>query len=146
MIQELTALTITEAAALLKSRQLSPVELTEAHLAAIAAKDDELSSYITITADLARHQAKQAEQEIMAGTYRGPLHGIPLAHKDCIDSAGVRTTGGSILFKERIPTNNAVALQKLEKSGAILLGKLNMHEWAISNSPTPLNTRMSIHL
>jgi aspartyl-tRNA(Asn)/glutamyl-tRNA(Gln) amidotransferase subunit A len=132
MTQHLTTLTIAEAAILMQTRQLSPVELVEAHLAAIEAQDETLKSFITVTTDLARQQAQQAEQEIRAGNYRGPLHGIPLAHKDCFDSAGIPTTGGSILFKNHVPTRNAVALQKLEEAGAILLGKLNMHEWAMS--------------
>lgn len=132
MSLNLQTLTIAQAADLIKSRQLSPVELVEAHLARIEAEDGVLKSYITVTAELARIQAKRAETHIMAGNYKGPLHGIPLAHKDCVESAGIRTTNGSILLDDYIPTHNAVALQKLEEAGAILLGKLNMHEWAMS--------------
>lgn len=132
MTLNLQTLTIAQAAPLIASRQLSPVELTEAHLAAIAAEDDNLRSFITVTADLARQQARQAEQEIMAGHYRGVLHGIPLAQKDNIESAGIRTTCGSIMLDGHIPTENAFALQKLEDAGAILLGKTNTHEWTIS--------------
>lgn len=132
MSTPLTDLTIAEAATLIHSRTISPVELTEVHLAAIAAEDEELHSYITVTADLARQQAAQAEREIAAGQYRGGLHGIPLAHKDCFESAGIRTTNGSLVLAGYIPTQNAHALQKLEDAGAILLGKLNMHEWAMS--------------
>ncbi len=128
----LTSLSIARAAQLIQSRELSPIELTEAHLAAIAEKDGELKSYITVTADLARQQAQRAEREISAGHYRGALHGIPLAHKDCFESAGIRTTNGSILLDTYVPTQNAIPLQKLDEAGAILLGKHNMHEWAMS--------------
>lgn len=152
MSTALTDLTIAEAATLIHARTISPVELTEVHLAAIAAEDEELHSYITVTADLARQQAAQAEREIAAGQYRGGLHGIPLAHKDCFESAGIRTTNGSLVLAGHIPTQNAHALQKLEDAGAILLGKLNMHEWAMSvttNNPfygRALNPRNKNHI
>jgi aspartyl-tRNA(Asn)/glutamyl-tRNA(Gln) amidotransferase subunit A len=132
MTLNLQTLTIAQAAELIKSRQLSPVELVEAHLARIEAEDGVLKSYITVTAELARIQAKRAETHIMAGNYKGPLHGIPLAHKDCVESAGIRTTNGSILLDDYIPAHNAHVLQKLENEWAIVLGKLNMHEWAMS--------------
>jgi aspartyl-tRNA(Asn)/glutamyl-tRNA(Gln) amidotransferase subunit A len=128
----LTTLSITQAAALIKSRDVSPVELVEAHLTAIVERDGDLHSYITVTAELARQQAAQAEREIMAGNYHGVLHGIPLAHKDCFESAGIRTTGGTILMDNYVPTHNAAALQKLEAAGAVLLGKLNLHELMMS--------------
>src|SRR5688500_11647953 len=128
----LTSLSIAEAAVLIQSRELSPVELTEAHLEAIAARDDELRAFITVTAALAREQAEKAEREITAGNYRGPIHGIPIAVKDNIESAGTRTTAGSIFLDEFVPNANAAALQRLEDAGAVMLGKTNMHEWAIS--------------
>lgn len=130
----LTDLSITEAATLLESRQLSPVELTEAHLARIEVVEPTLTSFITITAEVAREQARQAEAAIQRGEYLGVLHGIPLAHKDLFETAGIRTTAGSKILAEHIPDRDATAVARLQEAGTILLGKLNMHEWAMSVS------------
>jgi len=90
-----------------------------------------LNCFITLTAESALQQAALAEQEIQAGDYRGLLHGIPLALKDLYDTAGVRTTAGSRVFADNVPETDAYTVQKLKSAGAVLLGKLNMHEIAL---------------
>lgn len=131
MSTPLTALTITEAADLLQRRDFSPVELAEAHLRRIEALQPSLNAYITITAERALNDARRAEAEIMRGNYRGALHGVPLALKDLYDTAGVRTTAGSRFLIENVPAQDAFAVERLNAAGMVLLGKLNMHEWAL---------------
>ena len=94
---------IAETSELLRKRKLSPVELTKQCLARIEKLNPTLNAFITVTADLALAQARSAEDEIVRGHWRGPLHGIPLALKDLIDTAGIRTTAASAVFKDRIP-------------------------------------------
>ena len=127
---DLPYLTIAETADLIRSKKLSPVELTDALLTRIAAYQPQLSAFITVTGDLARAQAKQAEQDIAQGNYRGPLHGIPFALKDIYNTAGILTSGGSKVCIDNIPASNATTTQKLLDAGAILLGKLQTHEFA----------------
>jgi len=127
----LTSLTIHAAANLLKDREISPVELTQAHLERIQLLDQRLNSFITLTPEIALEQARQAEVEILAGGYKGPLHGIPLALKDLYETQGIRTTAGSTFFADYIPEEDAVAVQRLKEAGAVILGKLNMHEIAL---------------
>jgi len=124
----LTTLSIREAATLIAARQLGPVELTEAYLARIMLVEPQVNSFITVTVEHALLQARSAEQEIAQGGYRGPLHGIPLALKDVFDTAGILTTAGSWWLRDNVPTTNAVAWARLQDAGAILLGKLNLHE------------------
>ena len=124
-------LTIHEAAALIKSRQLSPVELTQAFLDRIEAVDDQLKTYITLLPDSAMNAARQAESEISGGNYRGPLHGIPIALKDLYDTAGVRTMAQSKVLEHRVPDSDATVVTRLREAGTILLGKLTMHEFAL---------------
>jgi len=124
-------LTITEIAPLIADGSVSPVELTEAMLARIAALDPKLNAYTTVTADLARQQASQAAREIAAGQYRGPLHGVPIALKDLVYTKGIRTTGGSAVFDDFLPDFDATVVRKLAAAGAVLLGKLNMTEGAM---------------
>src|SRR5579884_2064944 len=100
-------LSLLEAAEQIRTRKLSPVELTRECLANIERLNPTLNAFITVTADLALAQAKRAEEEISAGNYRGPLHGIPIALKDNIDTAGVRTTAASNQYRDRIPTEDA---------------------------------------
>ncbi len=128
---ELTSLTIHEAARLLKNKEISPVELTQAHLDRIQKLDQYLNSFITITPELSLQQARQAETEILHGNYRGALHGIPLALKDLYETQGIRTTAGSSFFADYIPEADAAVVQKLRQAGAVILGKLNMHEIAL---------------
>jgi aspartyl-tRNA(Asn)/glutamyl-tRNA(Gln) amidotransferase subunit A len=130
MTVDVAFLTIAEASALLKSRQLSPVEYVEALMARTETFDPQLRAYITPTFDLARQQAKQAEREITAGTYRGPLHGIPFALKDIYDTRGILTSGHSRVCQQRLPEADATTVTMLYASGAILMGKLATHEFA----------------
>lgn len=135
---DLTALTITEAAGLLERGEVSPVELTQAFLRRIEDLNRALNCFITLTAEAALQSARQAEAEIRGGHYRGTLHGIPLALKDLYETRGVRTTAGSKFFADNVPSTDAVAVERLNIAGAILLGKLNMHEIALgvtNNNP-----------
>lgn len=128
---ELTALTLSEAARMIREREISPVELTQAHLERIAAIDPHLNTFIMVTEDYALQAARAAQAEIQKGQYRGPLHGIPLALKDLYDTKDIRTTAGSKFFMQNVPTVDAVVVEKLKAAGAVLLGKLNMHEIAL---------------
>jgi aspartyl-tRNA(Asn)/glutamyl-tRNA(Gln) amidotransferase subunit A len=128
---ELTSLTIHEAARLLKQKEISPIELTQAHLERIQLLDQRLNSYLTLTPELALQQARQAEMEIQHGNYKGALHGIPLALKDLYETKGIRTTAGSTFFADYIPDADAAVVQRLKEAGAVILGKLNMHEIAL---------------
>jgi len=123
--------TLTDVARLIESGELSPVELTELMLARIEAIDDRLMSYATLMADQAREAARSADEEIRAGIYRGPLHGIPVAVKDLCYTRGVRTMAGSGALSNFIPEYDATVITKLDKSGAVLLGKLNLTEGAM---------------
>ena len=115
---------------LVRQKKVSPVQLAQACLARIEALNPTLNAFITVTGESALAQARQAEAEVQSGKWRGPLHGIPIALKDLIDTAGVRTTGGSALFKDRVPGEDAVVVQRLRDGGAVFLGKLNMYEVA----------------
>lgn len=125
----LVYLTVSEASRLIAARKLSPVELVEAYLARIDAIDDVVHSYITVLADRARAAARIAEAEILAGRWKGPLHGIPFAVKDNYHVKGVKTTGGSRLMLDYVADETSTAIEKLEAAGAILLGKLNTWEY-----------------
>lgn len=130
----LTALSLAEAADLLRARKVSPVELTQACLRRIEKLDPALNAFITVTAESALTCAREAEAQISSGGWKGPLHGVPVAVKDLLDTAGVRTTAGSALFKERVPQQDAEVVRRLKSAGAVLLGKLNMHEFAYGAS------------
>ncbi len=123
-------LTITKIAPLLRRREISPVELTEAFLKRIAGLQPTINAFITVTADLARQQARQAEKEIRRGNYRGPLHGIPISLKDLYYTAGIRTTAGSKILRNFIPKENGTVVNRLLQAGAVILGKTNLHEFA----------------
>ena len=127
---ELCLLSIEDAAQLIASKKVSPVELTEAVLARIERLNPKLNAYITVTAEQAIAEAKAAESEIAAGKLRGPLHGIPIAHKDLFDTKGVRTTAGMKIFADRVPDEDAAVVERLRAAGAVSLGKLGMHEAA----------------
>jgi aspartyl-tRNA(Asn)/glutamyl-tRNA(Gln) amidotransferase subunit A len=132
--EEPVPLTIHELSLKIRDREISPVELTHDCLARIEKLNPVLNAYITVTADCALQQARYAEWEIYHGTYLGPLHGIPIGLKDIIDTAGVRTTAGSALFQDRIPTEDAEVVRRLRAAGAIILGKQNLHEFAYGGS------------
>jgi aspartyl-tRNA(Asn)/glutamyl-tRNA(Gln) amidotransferase subunit A len=114
----------------IRRRQLSPVELTECMLARIERLQPRLNAFITATPELARRQARQAEKEIAAGKYRGPLHGIPICLKDLFYTRGVRTTAGSRILRRFVPDENACVVDRLIEAGAVLVGKTNLHEFA----------------
>ena len=132
--QELSSLTLKRASELLRNKTVSPVDLTRACLKRIEKLNPFVNAFITVTGDSALEAARQMEAELARGKWRGPLHGIPIALKDNIDTAGVRTTGASELFKDRVPTEDAEVVRRLRNAGAILLGKLNMHEFAYGAS------------
>ncbi len=129
---EIPFLSASELSRLIKSREVSPVEATQAYLERISEVDGRLNSYITVTREQALEAARQAEAEIAAGNYRGPLHGLPLAVKDQFNTAGIRTTGGSSILNEFVPDEDATVMARLKEAGAVLLGKLNMSEFAMS--------------
>jgi aspartyl-tRNA(Asn)/glutamyl-tRNA(Gln) amidotransferase subunit A len=126
--------TICELSRQIRGRSISPVELTQHCLVLIEKLNPALNAFITVTADSALDRARRAEREIFRGDYRGPLHGIPIGLKDIIDTAGVRTTAASALFKDRIPTEDAEVARRLRCGGAIILGKQNLHEFAYGGS------------
>jgi aspartyl-tRNA(Asn)/glutamyl-tRNA(Gln) amidotransferase subunit A len=127
---ELTDLSLLEASRRIRNRKISPVELTEACLRRIEQLQPVLNAFVTVTAEQALAQARELEEQAARGEWRGPLHGIPIALKDLIDTAGVRTTAASAVFAERVPTESAPVVDRLTKAGAVLLGKLNMDEFA----------------
>src|ERR1039457_6554486 len=123
-------MTIREAAEALRARRFSSVELTSAAVARVERSGARLNAFITVTKDGAMKQARQADAELAAGRDRGPLHGIPIALKDLFLTRGVRTTAGSKVYENFVPDRDAAAVEKLEAAGAVMLGKLNMHELA----------------
>jgi aspartyl-tRNA(Asn)/glutamyl-tRNA(Gln) amidotransferase subunit A len=123
-------LTIAEAARLIERRQLSPVELTDALIARVEALDPQLHAFLLPTPEKAREQARTAERDIMAGRYRGQLHGIPVGLKDIYATAGIRTTSHSKICENLVPTEDATTVTKLYQAGMVLLGKLATHEFA----------------
>lgn len=118
----------------LRRRDLSPVELTRDCLERIDGLNPRLNAFITVTADSALKQAAEAEAEILRGENRGPLHGIPIGLKDLVDTAGIRTTASSALFKDRIPVQDGEVVRRLRSAGAVFLGKQNLHEFAYGGS------------
>ena len=126
--------TITELAPRLRRREISPVEITRACLDRIEKLNPALNAFITVTAESALAEARAAEAEILRGEWRGPLHGVPVALKDLIDTAGVRTTCASALHRERVPSEDAEAVRRLRQAGAVIIGKNNLHEFAYGGS------------
>jgi aspartyl-tRNA(Asn)/glutamyl-tRNA(Gln) amidotransferase subunit A len=125
---------ISELAARFRQKEISPVEITRDCLDAIAQLNPLLNAFITVMADSALEEARSAEAEIRRGEWRGPLHGIPVALKDLIDTAGVRTTAASGLYKDRIPLQDAEVVRRLRAAGAVIIGKNNLHEFAYGGS------------
>jgi aspartyl-tRNA(Asn)/glutamyl-tRNA(Gln) amidotransferase subunit A len=128
--RDLALLTLKEASDVLRRRIASPVELTQACLKRIERYNPALNAFIAVTAEQAITAARAMEAEQQREEWRGPLHGIPIALKDNIDTAGIRTTAASELFKDRIPSTDAEVVQRLKNAGAILIGKTNLHEFA----------------
>jgi aspartyl-tRNA(Asn)/glutamyl-tRNA(Gln) amidotransferase subunit A len=131
MVNDPTLLSISEASKQIEAGELSPVDLVELLLNKIKQHDGKLNTFVTIVPELVKKAAKEAETEIRAGKYRGPLHGIPIGIKDIIDTKGIVTTIGSSIFKENIPNQDATVVKRLTKAGAVLIGKTNTHEFAL---------------
>jgi aspartyl-tRNA(Asn)/glutamyl-tRNA(Gln) amidotransferase subunit A len=127
---ELAFLSIEKAALLLQRRELSPVDLVDAALARIERWDSEFHAFLTVLAEPARRRAKLAEKEILRGSARGPLHGIPISLKDNFWTRGIRTTAGSKILSDFVPETDSQVASRLTRAGAVLLGKTNMHEFA----------------
>ena len=127
---ELLSFDVATLADKFRAREISPVEVTEAYLARIEQVDARLRSYITVTDAVARKAAKKAEAEIIAGKWRGPFHGVPIGLKDLVYTKGIRTTGGSKILADFKPDYDATVWARLARAGAVLLGKLNLHEFA----------------
>ena len=129
---ELPFLSASELSRRIRSREVSPVEATEAYLDRIDSLDFKFNAYLTVTREMAMEAAREAEREIAAGNHRGPMHGVPVAVKDQFLSAGVRTTGGSRILTDYVPDEDATVIANLKRAGAILLGKTNLTEFAIT--------------
>ena len=139
---ELCFQSISQLSERIKKREVSPVEVTQAYLNRIQEVDSKLNSYITVTADRALQEAKEAEAQISQNVHLGPLHGIPLAHKDIMATKGIKTTCGSKVLKDYVPDYDATVIERLRKAGAVLLGKLNMNEFA-TIVPSPFFGRVN---
>ncbi len=129
---ELPFLSASELSRLIASREVSPVDATEAYLDRIASLDFQFNAYLTVTREMAMDAARDAEREIASGNHRGPMHGVPVAVKDQFHSAGVRTTGGSRILADFVPEEDATVIANLKRAGAILLGKTNLTEFAVT--------------
>src|SRR6201997_49214 len=127
-------MTIAEVAQRVRRKELSPVEIMQECLRRIEELNPRLNAFITVMAESALEEARAAEEEISRGHWRGPLHGIPVALKDLIDTAGVRTTSASALHKGRVPREDAEVVRKLREAGAVIVGKNNLHEFAYGGS------------
>jgi aspartyl-tRNA(Asn)/glutamyl-tRNA(Gln) amidotransferase subunit A len=132
----LASLTLADAAAKIRSGEVTSVQLTEACLTRIAAYDSKLDAFITVMKTQALEQARQLDVETKAGKSRGPLHGVPIALKDNIDTANARTTGGSAVFADRIPKEDATVTTRLVAAGAVIIGKTNLQEFAMGGGET----------
>src|SRR5579859_7056417 len=128
------AFTISELSQRVRRREISPVEITRGCLQRIEAGNAALNAFITVMAESALEEARAAEAEILRGEWRGALHGIPVALKDLIDTAGVRTTAASALYKDRVPAQDAEVVRRLRQAGAVIVGKNNLHEFAYGGS------------
>ncbi len=136
--KELLEFDVAALAEKLRAKQISPVELTQAYLDQIEEVEERVLSYITVTEDAAREMARKAEAEITAGRWRGPFHGVPIGLKDLCYTRGILTTGGSKILGDFVPSYDSTVWTRLAAAGAVLLGKLNLHEFAYgasSNNP-----------
>src|SRR5262249_16096444 len=128
--EELLSFDVAALGAKLHAKEISPVELTEAYLDRIQRTDEKIRAYMTLTDDVARKAARKAEHEIAAGKWRGPFHGVPIGLKDVCYTKGIVTTGGSKILSDFKPPHDCTVWTRLARAGAILLGKLNLHEFA----------------
>ncbi len=133
-VTDLTSLSLTEASARIRSRATTPTQLVQACLARTDIYNRKLNAYITVMRDQALAQARELDAEQAAGRLRGPLHGIPIALKDNIDTVGTRTTAASAVFDARVPREDAEVTRRLKAAGAIVVGKANMTEFAFATS------------
>jgi len=131
---DLCSLELSEISARIQKKDLSPVEITKAYLERIERLNPLVNAFITVTAEAALEEAKAAEAEIARGAWRGPLHGVPLAVKDLVETARIPTTAASAVLKNYVPTEDAEIVKRLKAVGAVLLGKLNLHEFAYGGS------------
>ena len=131
-LKDLPFLTLSELSDKIRSREVSPVDVTEAYLDRVETLNPVLNSYITVTADQARAEAEAAEQQIARGLYRGPMHGIPYAVKDQWWTKGVPSTAGSNILRDFIPEEDATVQTRLKEAGAVLLGTTNLTEFAMA--------------
>lgn len=132
--EDLAALSLAEASARIKSRTVTSTQLTQACLARIETFNPKLNTFITVLREQALAQARDLDAEQRGGRLRGPLHGIPVALKDNIDTAGIRTTAASAVFDDRIPEADAEVARRLKAAGAVLVGKTNLHEFAMGGT------------
>ena len=126
----LSSLTLAEASSRIRSRQVTPTQLVQACLERINVYNPKLNAFITVMREQALATARVLDEEQRTGKFRGPLHGIPIALKDNIDTAGVRTTAASAVFEDRVPEADAEVTRRLKAAGAIVMGKVNLHEFA----------------
>src|SRR5262249_58870775 len=131
---EIPFLSVSQLSELIKGRQVSPVEVVEGYLERIDRLNDRLYAYLTVCRDQAVEAARESERELARGEYRGPLHGFPVAVKDQLNTAGIRTTCGTPIFNDFVPDDDATVIAKLKSAGGLLLGKLNMTQFR----PPPL--------
>jgi aspartyl-tRNA(Asn)/glutamyl-tRNA(Gln) amidotransferase subunit A len=137
---ELYELPLIEVAAKIQAREVSPVEVARASLDRLEETEPLLTAFVTVTPELALEQAKAAEKEIADGTYRGPLHGIPLGVKDLYDTAGIKTTSSSAQREFHVPEADSASVAKLYDAGMVLIGKTQTHEFAYgATTPTSGN-------
>src|SRR5579885_1571798 len=130
------SVTILEAAAALRAKKVSSLELTDESLKRIERANPRINAFITVVADSARARAVAMDAELSRGIDRGPLHGIPVAHKDLMMTRGVRTTGGSKLFFDFVPAEDAAVAEKWNDAGAVMAGKTGLHELAYGITST----------
>ena len=133
--KDLTALTLKQASELLRRKEASALDLTRASLTRIEHHNPTINAFITITGEQALAAAREMDAELKRGMRRGPLHGIPIALKDNIDTAGIRTTAASGVFKDRVPSDDAEVVVRLKKAGAIVVGKLTLEDRSASPRP-----------
>ncbi|MGI6548794.1 MAG: amidase [Syntrophomonadales bacterium] len=126
---ELAYVSATELARLIRNKEVSPVEIVNQLLARIEAINPQINAFCTVAAEQARAEAQKAEEKVMGGEEMGPLHGVPIAIKDLTSTAGIRTTHGSLVFKDNVPEEDAIIVKRIKKAGAIILGKTNTPEF-----------------
>src|ERR1700694_1111850 len=131
---DLARLTISEAARRIRSKDITATQLAQACLERIKVFNPKVNAYITVMQEEALAQAAQLDSEAKAGKFRGALHGVPIALKDNIDTAGTRTTGGSAVFDDRFPDADADVVRRLREAGAVIIGKTNLQEFAMGSS------------